>query len=243
MAGVLTLPSEDGRPRRGLCSHYLQGLKPGAEARIAIKAAPRRLAPDFAGPLLMVGAGTGLAPLYGILQDRVARGARATPDAPAALYLGFRSAGEFLQGADLTAWRREGYLTRLGVAFSRKGPAKAYVQDALDGDGALVWDILRRDGAHVLICGDAKMAQDVEERLLQILQRDGGLGYPGALALVQALKREGRFIEDVWGVQLNRDVALPELVRAKYDRGAGWLARLQRVLGGRRADAGGIEMY
>ena len=28
-----------------------------------------------------------------------------------------------------------------------------------------------------MICGDAKMAQDVEERLLQIVQRDGGLGY------------------------------------------------------------------
>ncbi len=242
MAGVLTLPSDDGRPRRGLCSHYLQGLKPGAEVRIAIKAAPRRLTPDFAGPLLLVGAGTGLAPLHGILQDRVARGARVTPEAPVALYAGFRSAGEFLQGADLTAWRREGFLTRLGVAFSRKGPAKAYVQDALDGDGALVWDILRRDGAHVLICGDAKMAQDVEERLLAILQRDGGLGYPGALATIQALKREGRLIEDVWGVQLNRDVALPEMVRAKYDRGAGWLARLQRVLGGRRSDAGAIEL-
>ncbi|MBA3325419.1 MAG: nitric oxide synthase oxygenase, partial [Rhodobacteraceae bacterium] len=243
MAGVLTLPSQDGRPRPGLGSHYLCELAPGAQARIAIKAAPRRLPSDFDGPLLMVGAGTGLAPLYGILQDRVARGATASPLRPVALYAGFRGEAEFLQRADLTDWCARGYLSRMAVAYSRKGPAKAYVQDALDGDGGAVWELLRRPAAHVLICGDAKMAQDVEERLLQILQRDGRLDYPGALALIQKLKREDRFIEDVWGVQLNRDVALPEVVRAKYDRGAGWLARLQRALSGGRAEAGSIERF
>jgi nitric oxide synthase oxygenase domain/subunit/sulfite reductase alpha subunit-like flavoprotein/hemoglobin-like flavoprotein len=243
MAGILTLPSRDGRPRRGLCSHYLRDLAKGAEVRLVVKPAPRRLPGDFTGPLLMVGAGTGLAPLYGILQDRAARGVLARPEAPAALYCGFRSEDEFLQRADLMRWRAEGFLSRLAAAFSRKGPAKAYVQDALDGDGTVAWDILRRPEAHVIICGDAKMAQDVEDRLLQIVQRESGMGYPGALALVQAMKREGRFIEDVWGVQLNRDVALPEVVRAKYDRGAGWVARLGRAFAGRGAEAGSIERW
>ncbi len=131
----------------------------------------------------------------------------------------------------------------MSVAFSRLGPHKSYVQDALDGDGGVVWDILRRPEACCIICGDAKMAQDVEERLLQILQREGALTYPEALALIRGMKREGRFIEDVWGVQLNRDVALPELVREKYDRGAGWLARLQRALGGKRPDPASIERF
>jgi nitric oxide synthase oxygenase domain/subunit/sulfite reductase alpha subunit-like flavoprotein/hemoglobin-like flavoprotein len=243
MAGALTTPSADGRPRRGLCSHYLRRLEPGALARIAVKPAPRRLPEDFAGPLVMIGAGTGLAPLCGALEDRAARGARATDEAPVALYAGFRSEAEFLRRAEITAWRAEGYLSRIGVAFSRKGPAKAYVQDALDGDGALVRELLERPEAHLVICGDAKMAQDVEERLLQILQREGGLGYPAALARLQAMKREGRYIEDVWGVQLNREVALPELVRAKYDRGAGWLARITRALSGRRPEAGSIERW
>ena len=53
-------------------------------------------------------------------------------------------------------------------ARTRKGPAKAYVQDAIDRDGALVWDILRRPDARLVVCGDAKMAQDVEERLLAL---------------------------------------------------------------------------
>jgi sulfite reductase alpha subunit-like flavoprotein len=195
---------------------------------------------DFDGPLLMVGAGTGLAPLYGVLQDRVERGLRVRPQAPAALFAGFRSEDEFLRGEDLKAWRADGYLTRLAVAFSRQGPAKAYVQDALDGDGALVVDILQRPDARFVVCGDAKMAQDVEDRLLQVLQREGSMSYPAALALVSAMKREERFVEDVWGVQLNRDVALPEVVRARYERGANWLARLQHALLGRKAPSGSI---
>lgn len=243
MAGVLTVPSRDGRPRRGLCSTYLHHIAPGETARVAIKPAPRPLPADFAGPLLLVGAGTGLAPLYGMLQDRAARGVRAGEAAPVALYAGFRAEAEFLQRAELMAWRRGGELSRLAVAFSRKGPAKAYVQDAIDRDGAIVWDILRRPQARLVVCGDAKMAQDVEERLLHVIQREGRLAYPAALGLVQAMKREDRFIEDVWGVQLNRDVALPEVVRAKYDQGAGWFTRLSRALGARRAEAGAIDCY
>ena len=44
-------------------------------------------------------------------------------------------------------------------------------------------------------------------------------------------------------MQLNRDVALPEVVRAKYDQGAGWFTRLSRALGARRPEAGAIDCY
>lgn len=240
LAGMMSVRTRDGRPRRGLCSSYLRDLPEGAPLRIALKDAARRLPADFAGPLLLVGAGTGLSPLFGILQDRVARGVRAGPDNPAGLYFGCRSADEFLQRSDLTQWRDDGWLGGLTIAYSRQGPVKAYVQDALDADGARVWDILSRPDCHFMICGDAKMAQDVEERLLQILQREADLSYAAALGFLQDLRRDGRYIEDVWGVQLNRDVALPEMVRAKYDRGAGWMIRLQRALSKRKSPNGAI---
>lgn len=241
MAGVLSVATRDGRPRHGLCSHYLRGLDVGARVRISIKSAPRRLPDGFGGPLLMVAAGTGLSPLHGILEDRVARGV--PNDAPVALFFGCRNEREFLQREALMAWRAQGHLHHLSVAFSRQGPSKAYVQDALDVEGARVWDVLQRAECRLMICGDAKMAQDVEERLLQVLQREAGQSYSAAHAFLQALRGEGRYIEDVWGVQLNRSLAMPEMVRAKYDRGATWFGRLQRVLTGRKPQAGSIVTY
>ena len=243
MAGVLNAPQRDGRVRRGLCSHYLAARKPGDTVRISLRAAPRRLPADFAGPLLLVGAGTGVSALFGILQDRVARQVRSGIDNPVALYFGCRDEGEFLQRRHLIDWREQGFLGSLSVAFSRRGPAKVYVQDAIDEEGARVWDILGRPDSRFLICGDAKMAQDVEERVLGILQREAGFSYVAAVSFLRDLRADGRYIEDVWGVQLNREVALPEMVRAKYDQGSGWMTRLQRALIGRRPRTGSIVQY
>ncbi|WP_299132562.1 nitric oxide synthase oxygenase [uncultured Amaricoccus sp.] len=243
MTGVLNVPQRDGRVRRGLCSHYLAARKPGDQVRITLRSAPRRLPAEFAGPLLLVGAGTGVSALFGILQDRVARQVRSDRDNPVALYFGCRGEDEFLQRRHLIDWREQGFLGHLSVAYSRQGPAKAYVQDALDEDGATVWDILGRPDSRFLICGDAKMAQDVEERVLQVLQREAGFSYAAAVSFLRDLRADGRYIEDVWGVQLNRDVALPEMVRAKYDQGSGWLMRLQRALTGRKPRTGSIVQY
>ncbi len=243
MASVLSWSEAKGQLRRGLCSGYLADLAPKAQVRLAVKPAPQALPADHTGPLLMIGAGTGLAPLYGILQDRVARGMRAGPDGPVALYAGFRSPAEFLMRDDLRRWRREGHMSRLCAAYSRRGPSKAYVQDALEGDGAEIWQLLAHPDVHVVICGDAKMAQDVEDRLIRIIEHEGVLTYAGAVEHLRAIKTEGRFVEDVWGVHLNRDTALPEMMKAKYDRGAGWMARLQRALIGGRIDATAIERF
>jgi sulfite reductase alpha subunit-like flavoprotein len=243
MAGVLSEPRRDGRIRRGLASHYLAGLEPGAPVHVEIKQAGHHLPDDFAGPLLLVGAGTGLAPLFGMLEDRVARGIRSGALNPVALYFGCRNEAEFLERDQLISWRRDGHLARLSVALSRQAGSKAYVQDAIDADGALVWDILRRPDCRFVICGDAKMAQDVEERLMQILRREIGDGYASAMGILNEMKAEGRYIEDVWGVQLNRAIALPEMVRSRYDRGAGWLGRIQQVLTGRIPDSGSILRY
>ena len=85
-------------------------------------------------------------------------------------------------------------LTRLDVAFSRDQPEKRYVQNAL-------WDardeLLRwlGDGAAIYVCGDAgAMAKDVHAMLQQILAAGGSDG----VAALDALRREGRYLRDVY---------------------------------------------
>ncbi len=243
MVSVLSIAQPGGRLARGVSSHYLAQQAPGAKVRIALKSAPRRLpdAPD--GPTVMIAAGTGIAPLYAALEDRVAQGARAHADKTVALYFGCRNADEFLQRERIRSWRKDGFLSRVNVAFSRAGPAKAYVQDALDADGISVAKDLLHPAGHVMICGDAKMAHDVENRLVVILQRDGGLSYSGAHELLDRMREEGRYIGDIWGIQMNFDVAVPAMIHAQYNRGAGWLARLRHSLKGRPAQIDNIQKF
>ncbi|CAN5796843.1 hypothetical protein BH23PSE1_BH23PSE1_05010 [soil metagenome] len=243
MAGLLHYPAADGSLRKGIASQYLAMLAPGARVRAAIKSSPRQLPPDYEGPLLLVGAGTGLSQLFGILEDRAARGIASRKGSRTRLYFGCREGGEFLMRDQLLAWRAAGHLDAVTVAYSRKTPVKAYVQDALDAEAEQVLELLNEPGARVMVCGDARMAQEVADRLLQIFQRDGGLSYLAATQRLREMRETERYLEDVWGIHLNREVALAEVVREKYDQGAGWLSRLSRVFGARRSEMEAVRRY
>jgi len=80
-----------------------------------------------------------------------------------------------------------------------------------------------------MVCGDARMAADVADRILQILQREGAPRYVDAMRHLRELRESGRYMEDVWGIQLNRTMAMQEAVRDRYDQGASWIRRLGRT--------------
>ena len=67
--------------------------------------------------------------------------------------------------------------------------------------------------------------------------------YLDAMQRVRELRDSGRYMEDVWGVLLNREVALPQVVRERYDRGTGWVSRLTRKLGANRGTTSAIHRY
>ena len=55
------------------------------------------------------------------------------------------------------------------------------------------------DGAHVYVCGDAKrMAKDVETALVDIVAQHGARSVGEAAAFVAALKKQGRYQQDVY---------------------------------------------
>jgi cytochrome P450 / NADPH-cytochrome P450 reductase len=127
-----------------------------------------------------VGAGTGLSQLFGVIEDRFARGASGGPQRPIRLYFGCRDEGEFLMHDSLLDWRRSGNLDAVTVALSRQAPVKLYVLDALDADAEKVLALLDVPDAHIMVCGEARMAHEASDRILQIFQRDAGLSYPEA---------------------------------------------------------------
>ncbi|MNN24736.1 Sulfite reductase [NADPH] flavoprotein alpha-component [compost metagenome] len=166
---------------QGLCSNYLHALQPGTELEASIQAHPgfRPLAGEH--PVLLIGAGVGVAPLIGFVRKNESR-------RPIQLYWGGRHVSDQLYGEELQQCLADGRLQRLQRAYSQ-GPTPGYVQDRLQADAASVRALLQQ-GAQVLVCGSREMAAGVRAVLETLLAEMG--------SNLDQLKAQGRFREDVY---------------------------------------------
>ncbi len=167
----------------GLCSTHLHGLQPGGTAQAFIRPNPGFALDGARRPVVLIGAGTGVAPLAGFIR----RNDRRTP---MHLYYGGRNPEhDFYFEPEIRRWLDEQRLASVKTAFSRVPDGGGYVQDALRRDAPRLLDLLRQ-GAIVRVCGSRPMAHGVVETLDDIL---------GALRLsVQQLKAKGRYAEDLF---------------------------------------------
>jgi sulfite reductase (NADPH) flavoprotein alpha-component len=186
-----------GRERAGVASLDITARhREGDKLKVFLRSNPHfRLPTDNDRPIIMVGPGTGLAPFRGFLQEREAVGAGGRNW----LVFGHRNyTHDFLYQLELQDWLKSKLLTRLDVAFSRDQPEKRYVQDVLWDARANLYAWLK-DGAAFYVCGDANaMAKDVHAMLLRILADQGKQDDAGAKAELDAIRRDGRYLRDVY---------------------------------------------
>jgi len=187
----------NGRDHGGVCSTYLADRLPiGGGVKVFVTPnSAFRVPSDPAVPMIMVGPGAGIAPFIGFLPERAAVGATGSNW----LFFGDRRrAHDFIYRAELEAWQQQGVLTRLDLAFSRDGAEKVYVQDRMRAAGADLFAALEA-GGHFYVCGDAqRMAPDVEAALLEVIAEHGGLDAAGAQEYLARLRRERRYLRDVY---------------------------------------------
>jgi sulfite reductase (NADPH) flavoprotein alpha-component len=183
-----------GRDRTGVASVDLADRrKTGDRIKLFLKPNPHfRLPVDPKRPIIMIGPGTGVAPFRAFMQERDAIGAGGKNW----LFFGHRNyVDDFLYQLEWQDLLKRKVLTRLDVAFSRDQPEKRYVQHAL-------WDARRElfawvhDGAAIYVCGDANaMAKDVHATLQRVFASEAG---GDGVAALDALRREGRYLRDVY---------------------------------------------
>ncbi len=138
-----------GRERRGTATGWLLG---GAgTARVYCRSNPGfRLPAQDTAPLLMVGTGTGIAPLLGLVQELEAN----RSNREVHLLFGEKHrAHDFLYGEVLQGWQRAGRLASLRTAFSRDTEQKRYVQHVLAEHATEIASLFAR-GAHLYVCGN-----------------------------------------------------------------------------------------
>jgi sulfite reductase (NADPH) flavoprotein alpha-component len=100
----------------------------------------------------------------------------------------------------LLAYRDQGKLHRLDLAFSRDQPHKIYVQHRIRERAKELWSWLQ-GGAYFYVCGDAKhMAKDVHQALIDVAQTEGGMTPEAAAGYVNVtlMKTEKRYLRDVY---------------------------------------------
>ena len=194
--GVVSF-EKNGRNRKGTCSTYLSDVKVDDEhVSVFIEPNPNfRLPLDPSTPIVMIGAGTGVAPYRAFLQHR----SHADNPGKSWLFFGNRNfENEFLYQTEWQRFLKEGILTRMDVAFSRDGTEKKYVQHRLYEQAAELHQWIQ-NGAHLYVCGDrVGMAGDVQQTLIQIIAENSPCSTEEAQAFLDELQLKGRYQLDVY---------------------------------------------
>jgi cytochrome P450/NADPH-cytochrome P450 reductase len=152
----------------GVASNYLSKLAAGDKLHVAIRPSNQAFhlpTDDENTPIIMICAGTGVAPFRGFVQERAAQVAAGRALAPALLVIGCRSPDlDELYRDDFDAWEAAGAVKILR-AYSRKPEASGgskYVQDALwqhRKQALELWD----SGSRVYVCGSRELERSVQQ--------------------------------------------------------------------------------
>lgn len=186
-----------GRKRGGVASTYFADRRRvGDPVRVYVKPNRHfRLPEDGNRPIIMIGAGTGVAPYRAFVEERAELGAAGK----SWLVFGERNfTNDFLYQLEWQDHLASGTLSRIDVAFSRDQPEKIYVQHRLWEQRA---DILKwvDEGAHIYVCGDEKgMARDVDVTLARILAEAARGDDEAGRAKLKELAKAGRYQRDVY---------------------------------------------
>lgn len=186
-----------GRERKGVCSTFLaERISKGSKAEVFVTTNKKfKLPVNNETPIIMVGPGTGIAPFRAFIEERKATSATGKNW----LFFGDQHySTDFLYQSEWQNYLNEGILTKLDVAFSRDQKEKIYVQNRMLDNSRELFAWLEQ-GAYFYVCGDAtRMANDVDDALHNIIEKEGGLEQEDAKAYVKMLKDEKRYLRDVY---------------------------------------------
>ncbi len=205
VVSVLGAPARSGHGLfKGVASNHLGAIAPGELIRGRVDPARQafRAGADPTRNVILVSAGTGVAPFCGFLGDRLAAKQSGEPFTSALCFFGVRDPAvdyifrdQFEEGEQLG-------IVRMRPAFSRASQdGVQYVQDRIAADADEVWDLLGDPAkdAYVYVCGDgARMAPAVRRAFLDIYRARSAADEDQAQDWLDGLVAADRYVEDVW---------------------------------------------
>lgn len=200
--GLLEGPALAGDGQyRGTCSSYIADLRPGDVVYGYVRVPSPTFAPpaDPATPLVLIGPGTGIAPLRGFLEERAWQHVNGTRVGLSQVFVGCRHPEhDYFYRQEMQNWEQAG-IAQVHTAYSAvTGHPSRFVQDALANAADSVWQAIQ-DGAHIYVCGDGRrMAPAVREALAAIYRRHTGSDDEAAQQWLARLEADERYQQDVF---------------------------------------------
>lgn len=186
----------EGRQYNGVASGQIANrLEIGQKLPIFIQQNDHFRLPANDKKIIMIGAGTGIAPFRSFIEQREETGATGE----SWLFFGEQHfVTDFLYQLEWQRYLKEGVLTKMTVAFSRDQQEKIYVQHRIEENGEAFYRWLE-EGATIFICGDEKhMASDIEKAIVNIIAKYGQQSLEEAKAYLTNLAQEKRYLRDVY---------------------------------------------
>jgi sulfite reductase alpha subunit-like flavoprotein len=197
--------------RQGVCTRYLAGLQPGTRIKVShimgglgiTKAAINK-------PIVMVGPGTGVAPIRSLIWERMMwkddayrhnhnNGTGEDKLGESLLFYGCRNREADYFFHDEWNMLQEKIPLKVFAAFSRDQKQKVYVQDLIREQQDLVFRLLFVQNGILFVCGSSgKMPQAVREALVLIIMNCAKTDRRVAESYLARMEKENRYKQETW---------------------------------------------
>ena len=201
--------------REGVCTRYLAALPAGSSLDVLLQKGSLGVTRAQASrPLVMIGPGTGIAPIRSLIWERLqwveerrtqserlsnGKTANQLGIGEMALFFGCRQKdADYFYEHD---WRelQNDLPLRVFTAFSRDQKQKIYVQDLVKEQSELVYRLLHESEGMVYVCGSSgKMPKAVRVALTEAFSLHGNMEPGDAEAYLQTMEKEGRYKQETW---------------------------------------------
>ncbi|KAF2215481.1 hypothetical protein CERZMDRAFT_35535, partial [Cercospora zeae-maydis SCOH1-5] len=195
------------RRRYGVCTRYISTLKECQKISVGIQAGYLDVQPsELEVPVVMIGPGTGLAPMRSMIHERVkwveeTQSAKC-PKALAGDTLFFGCRNENSDYFFREEWQSFAENDGLAVctAFSRdQDKPKQYVQDQIRANGVKVCEALLQKDGKVYVCGSSgNMPKGVRQALMDVFVEHGAISAEDAEAYLEKMEKSGRYKQETW---------------------------------------------
>lgn len=182
----------------GLSSGYLHSVEVGSSLWVSAGKSSFVPPKSLSTPMIMVAAGTGTAPFAAFVRQRMHLGAKDCGDAM--LFCGARSKADVLLEPVFREALEAKALTAYSIALSREpGQERRRLNMEMQDSAAAVWELLQRPDCEYYMCGDAGVADDAYEALLQVVMSEGHMSRARSIAFMSNMRSQGRYHLDIWG--------------------------------------------